>query len=170
MKNIFFLVTIASFGIFALAGCGKPAENTNTAVTNTAANGNGAGKANTATTKTEEPAKNVLKPGDVSPDKVFKVHELLDSIGTDGDAWKNKEVTVTGFAGESETFNGKTTVLLRNDQNKVDGRVVGCALQGAKSADVLEKTIEVKGKIIKASNLNGNVLIGMQLDPCEIKK
>ena len=159
------LLTVILFGIFALAGCGKATETTNTTV-----NKNTAGNANTATTKTEEPAKSVLKPGDVSPDKVFKVHELLDSIATNGDAWKGKEVTVTGFAGESETFNGKTAVLLRNDPNKVDGRVVGCVLQGAKSADVLEKTIEVKGKITKASNLNGNVLIGMELDPCEVKK
>ena len=167
MKKII-LLAITSFGIIALAGCGKTSENTNTAVTNTAANGNTAGKANTATTKTEEPAKNVLKPSDVSPDKVFKVHELLDSVGTNGDAWKDKEVTVTGFAGDPES--GDPSVLLRSDPNKVDGRVVGCALQGAKAADVVGKTIQVKGKIKKASNLNGNVLIGMQLDPCEVKK
>jgi thiol:disulfide interchange protein len=48
MKKTFFLLAIASFGIFALAGCGKTTEKTDTAATQ-----NTAGKANTAATKNE---------------------------------------------------------------------------------------------------------------------
>ena len=53
--------------------------------------------ANTAATKNAETAKSMLKPGDVSPDKAVKVIELVDSAAADKDAWKGKEVAVTGY-------------------------------------------------------------------------
>ena len=164
------LITVISLGIFALAGCGKTSEDTNTTVTNTAVNGNTA-KANTAPTKSEEPAKNVLKPGDVSPDKVFKVRELLDTVVADREGWKGKEVTVTGFVSPHTEKNtsGAIAVMLQDDPDKVGGGVVSCALKGVDFKDFLGKTVEVKGKI-DGSNLEGGKLVGMALEPCVVKK
>jgi len=79
-----FLLAVASFGIFALSGCGSAGNNTNTAATNTGQ------KTNATATKTG----NILKPGDVSPDKAIKVSDLVDSVASDKDAWKGKEVAV----------------------------------------------------------------------------
>lgn len=163
------LITVISLGIFAVAGCGKTSENTNTAVTNTAMNGNTAGKANTATTKSEEPPKNVLKPGDVSSDKAVKIPELVDSLIADKDAWMGKEITVTGSVSGTNGDTGNFLVTMINDLKKIDNNTVNCDLIGATGGNALVgKTIEVKGKIKKFSS-DGKFSI-LVLDPCEVKK
>ena len=151
MKKTSFLLAIVSFGIFALASCGKTAEN-----------------ANTAATKTDEPAKNILKPGDVSADKTIKISELVDGVAADKDAWKGREVAVTGYV--SGTSGGTDHLLLTmiTEQTVTDKKSISCALQGVKSADVFTKTIEVKGKISSA-NMDGEFK-SVNLEPCELKK
>ena len=163
MKKIFFLLAIASFGIFALAGCGKTTEKTDTAATQ-----NTAGKANTAATKNEEPAKNILKPGDVSPDKAIKIPELVDSVAADKDAWKGKEVAVTGYVSGTSGSTDHLLLTMISDPTTTNKKDITCALQGVKSADVFTKTIEVKGKI-SSSNMDGEYK-SVNLEPCELKK
>jgi hypothetical protein len=150
MKQTSFLLAIASFGIFALAGCGRTSENTNTAAPN------------------EQPAKNILKPGDVSADKTIKISELVDGVAADKDAWKGREVAVTGYV--SGTSGGTEHLLLTmiTGQTVTDKKSISCALQGVKSADVFTKTIEVKGKISSA-NMDGEFK-SVNLEPCELKK
>jgi hypothetical protein len=162
MKKIFFLLAIASFGIFALAGCGKTTENTNTAATQ-----NTAEKTNTATTKNEEPAKNILKPGDVSTDKAVKVSELVDSVAADKDAWKGKEVAVTGYVSGTSGSGNHQLLTLTDGQTATNRKNISCAFQG-KSDEVFSKTIEVRGKISFVST-DGEVKM-VSLEPCELKK
>lgn len=168
MKIIFFLVTITSFGIFALAGCGKTSENTNTAVTNTVANGNSAGKANTATTKSEEPAAKMLKPPDVSPDQAVKVIELVDSIAADKEGWKGKEIVVTGFVNSTSSSGPQQLVTLTNDKAATQSKTVSCSFQGKMPDGVAFQTVEIKGKIrdIRTDGESKSIY----LEPCELKK
>lgn len=164
MKNIFFLVTIASFGIFALAGCGaKTSENTNTAATP-----NTVGKANTAATKTEEPAARMLKPDDVSADKAVKVIELVDSIAADKDAWKGKEVAVTGFVNSTSSSGDQQLVTLTNDKAATQSKTVSCSFKGKLPDGVAFQTVEIKGKI-RDTQMGGESR-SVYLEPCELKK
>lgn len=154
------LVAIFACCIFALAGCEKTTEKTNTAATQ-----NTAEKANTAATKNEEPAKNILKPGDVSPDKAVKVIELVDSVAADKDAWKGKEVAVTGYVSGTSSSGNHQLLTLTNDQTATNAKEITCAFQGDKP-DAF-KTVEVKGKINSVST--GEVTM-VNLEPCELKK
>lgn len=160
MKTIF-LLAVASFGIFALSGCGN-AGNKNTAATNTGQ------KTNATATNTGGPAGNILKPGDVSPDKAIKVSDLVDSVASDKDAWKGKEVAVTGYVSGTSGSESHLLLTMTDEQTATNKRDVSCALQGVKSADVFTKTIEVKGKI-SSSNMDSEFK-SVNLDPCELKK
>jgi hypothetical protein len=157
-----FLLAVASFGIFALSGCGNAGDNTNTAATNTGQ------KTNATATKTGGPAGNILKPGDVSPDKAIKVSDLVDSVASDKDAWKGKEVAVTGYVSGTSGSESHLLLTMTDEQTATNKRDISCALQGVKSADVFTKTIEVKGKI-SSSNMDGEFK-SVNLDPCELKK
>ena len=157
MKTIF-LLAVASFGIFALSGCGNAGDNTNTAATNTGQ------KTNATATKTG----NILKPGDVSPDKAIKVSDLVDSVASDKDAWKGKEVAVTGYVSGTSGSESHLLLTMTDEQTSTNKRSISCALQGVKSADVFTKTIEVKGKI-SSSNMDSEFK-SVNLDPCELKK
>ena len=158
MKTIF-LLAVASFGIFALSGCGSAGDNTNTAATNTGQ------KTNATATKT---AGNLLKPGDVSLDKAIKVSDLVDSVASDKDAWKGKEVAVTGYVSGTSGSESHLLVTMTDEQTATNKRDISCALQGVKSADVFTKTIQVKGKI-SSSNMDGEFK-SVNLEPCELKK
>jgi hypothetical protein len=149
-----FLLAIASFGIFALAGCGNTSGNTN-------ATQNSGQKANTA-------AGNILKPGDVSPDKAIKVSDLVNSVAADKDAWKGKEVAVTGYVSGTSGSESHLLLTMTDTQTSANKTDISCALQGVKSADVFTKTIEVKGKI-SSSNMDGEFK-SVNLEPCELKK
>ncbi|HEV7701743.1 MAG TPA: hypothetical protein VGO43_16040 [Pyrinomonadaceae bacterium] len=163
MRNIYFLLAIVSFGIFALAGCGTTPAPTN----NTAAK-NAAGNANTAAPKTDAPATTVLKPGDVSLDKAVKVIELVDSAAADKDAWKGKEVAVTGYVSGTSGSGDHLLLTLTNDQTGTNSKNISCSVKGVKSDEVFSKTIEVKGKI---SSINADSEVkSVNLEPCEIKK
>ena len=153
-----FLLAVASFGIFALSGCGNAGDNTNTAATNTGQ------KTNATATKTG----NILKPGDVSPDKAIKVSDLVDSVASDKDAWKGKEVAVTGYVSGTSGSESHLLLTMTDEQTSTNKRSISCALQGVKSADVFTKTIEVKGKI-SSSNMYGEFK-SVNLDTCELKK
>lgn len=165
MKKIFLLLAVASFGIFALAGCGKTTENTNNAAAQ-----NTAGKANNAAARNAEPATNILKPGDVRPDKAVKVVELVDSAAADKDAWKGKEVAVTGYVSGTSSSGNLQLLTLTNDQTATNRTYVTCGFQGGKpDADALfTKTVEVRGKIMVVDT--GGEVNKVNLEPCEIKK
>lgn len=154
MKTIF-LIAVASFGIFALWGCGKTSDNTNSAAT---AKG----------TKNEAPAKNIMKPSDVNPDKPVQIADLVDSVAADKDGWKGKEVVVTGYVSGTSGSTDHLLLTMISDQTVTNNRDISCALQGVKSADVFTKTIEVKGKI-SSSNTDSDFK-SVNLDPCELKK
>ena len=153
-----FLLAVASFGIFALSGCGNAGDNTNTAATNTGQ------KTNATATKTG----NMLKPGDVSPDKAIKVSDLVDSVASDKDAWKGKEVAVTGYVSGTSGSESHLLLTMTDEQTATNKRDISCALQGVKSADVFTKTIEVKGKI--SSSNTDSEFKNVNLEPCELKK
>jgi hypothetical protein len=157
MKTIL-LLAVASFGIFALSGCGNAGANTNTAATNTGQ------KTNATATKTG----NILKPGDVSPDKAIKISDLVDSVASDKDAWKGKEVAVTGYVSGTSGSESHLLLTMTDEQTATNKRDISCALQGVKSADVFTKTVEVKGKI-SSSNMDGEFK-SVNLEPCELKK
>lgn len=150
MKKTLFLLAIASVGIFALAGCEKTTE-----------------KTNTATTKNEEPAKSILKPGDVSPDKAVKVIELVDSIAADKDAWKGKEVAVTGYVSGTSGSGNHQLITLTNEQTATNKKSITCAFQGDKPDALFTKTVEVRGKI---SNFTDGEYRTANLEPCAVKK
>ncbi|HBB97514.1 MAG TPA: hypothetical protein DC054_19200 [Blastocatellia bacterium] len=152
-----FLLAVASFGIFALSGCGNAGDNTNTAA-------NTGQKTNATATKTA----NILKPGDVSPDKAIKVSDLVDSVASDKDAWKGKEVAVTGYVSGTSGSESRLLLTMTDEQTATNKRDVSCALQGVKSADVFTKTVQVKGKI-SSSNMDSEFK-SVNLDPCELKK
>ena len=156
MRNISFLVTVVSgCGLFALAGCG----------TNAMPNSTGAN--NTAATRKDEPAKNVLKVGDASPDRAVKVSELVDGVAADKEAWKGKEVAVTGYVSATSGPYPKLLLTMTDDQTSTNKRNISCNSQG-NSNDVFSKTISVKGKISSVST-DGDVK-SVSLDPCELKK
>ena len=155
MKTIL-LLAVASFGIFALSGCGNAGDNTNTAATNTGQ------KTNPTATG------NILKPGDVSPDKAIKVSDLVDSVASDKDAWKGKEVAVTGYVSGTSGSESHLLLTMTDEQTATNKRDISCALQGVKSADVFTKTIAVKGKI--SSSNTDSEFKSVNLDPCELKK
>ena len=163
MKKIFFLLAVASSGIFALAGCGKTTENPSTAATQ-----NTAVKANTAEAKNENSATNILKPGDVSPDKTVKVTELVDSAAVDKNAWKGKEVAVAGFVSGTSGSGDHLLLTLTSEQSATNKKDVSCAIKGVKSDEVFSKNIEVKGKIFFV-NTDGEFK-SVNLEPCELKK
>ena len=107
MKKINLLAVIF-LGIFALAGCGKTAETANTGAPQ---------NANTVTTPNKEPAKNVFKPVDISPDAV-KVNEFVDKVAANLNAWKGKEVTATGYVSMTSPRGNEAGYMLqlRNDE------------------------------------------------------
>jgi len=153
-------VAIFACCVFA-AACGSKtsdAVNTNAPANTTA---------NTAATKNAEPAKSILKPGDVSPDKAVKVIELVDSVAADKDAWKGKEVAVTGYVSGTSNSGNHQLVTLLNEQTATNAKEITCAFQGDKPDGIFTKTVEVKGKISSVST--GEVTM-VNLDPCELKK
>ena len=151
------LVTIFACCIFAVACSSKTSE---------PANSNG--PASSPATKNAEATKNVLKPGDVSPDRAIKVSELVDSVAADKDAWKGKDVAVTGYVLGTSGSETHLLLTMTDEQTAANKREISCALQGVKSADVFTKTIEVKGKI-SSSNLDAEFK-SVNLEPCELKK
>lgn len=150
-------------GLTAVGGCNK-----NNANGNTAAPQNTAEKANTAANKNEEPAKSILKPGDLSPDKTVTVIELVDSVAADKDAWKGKEVAVTGYVSGTSGSGKQQLLTLTNDQTATNKKDITCAFQGEKADAVFGKTVEVKGKI-NSVNTDGEYK-SVNLEPCELKK
>jgi hypothetical protein len=109
-----------------------------------------------------------LKPGDVSPDKAVKIADLVDSVAADKDAWKGKEVAVTGYVSGTSGSTDRLLLTMISDATTTKKEDVSCALQGVKSADVFTKTVEVKGKIMSA-NTDGEYK-SVNLEPCELKK
>lgn len=162
MRKIYFLLATVSFGIFVLAGCGGAAGNTNKA-TNT----NTAGKANTAVTKTDEPAKSVLKAADASPDKPVKVSELVDGVAADKDGFKGKEVAVTGYVSGTSGTAPHLLLTIFDEATATNKKNVACTFTG-KDDEVFGKTVTVKGKI-SSSSTDGETKM-VTLDPCELKK
>ena len=151
-------VAIFACCVFA-AACGSKtgdAVNTNAPANTTAS---------TAAAKNVEPAKSILKPGDVGPDKAVKVIELVDSVAADKDAWKGKEVAVTGYVSGTSSSGNHQLLTLTNDQTATNAKEITCAFQGDKP-DAF-KTVEVKGKINSVST--GEVTT-VNLEPCELKK
>ena len=151
------LVMGVSLGILAVMSCGNTGGTTNTAANQAKP------PAKTEPAKTE-PAKAALKPSDVSPDKPVKVLELLDSSSTDRMAWLDKEVAVSGFVSGTS---GKIITMI-NDKDAKIGNIVSCVTKSELPDDLVAKTIEVKGKISKADEYQGDKSI--LLDPCEMKK
>jgi hypothetical protein len=122
MKNLIF-ATVIFLGIFTLAGCQN--------ITNLAKGG--------------------LKPGDVSPDKPVAVRDLIDGVFTDKDAWKGKEVAVTGTVSASSGAGGKYgyALTLKNDSQASGGdSTIGCYVpNGDIPPGILGKNVEVKGTV-----------------------
>ena len=142
MKNLT-LLTVIFAGIFASSGCGASAIS---------------------------PGKSALKPGDVSADKPVAVKVLIEGVFADKDAWKNKEVAVTGYVSASSGSGGKFgyALTLKNDQQASGGdSTIGCHVpQGDLPQGILGKTVEIKGKIDHIRD-EGK---GVSLKPCELVK
>ena len=101
-----------------------------------------------------------------STGKIYKIDELVTTALADKDAWTGKEVTVTGYVGETSGSN-PVIVTMTIDRDTVD-KSITCSLQGVKSADVFGKNIEVKGKIKSLTPTGESKKV--QLEPCEVKK
>jgi hypothetical protein len=151
MKLTSLLLTMASLGILALAGCQNATATKN---------------ANTATSK-DSTAGNLLKPGDVTADKALKPSDLVNSVAPDKDAWKGKEVTVTGFV-IGTSGSDKLLLTITDEQTSTNKRDVSCSLPGVKSADVFSKPIVVKGTIHYIDT--DTEFKSVNLEPCEQKK
>lgn len=104
-------------------------------------------------------------------EKAFKVNELVDKITADKDAWKDKEVTVTGYVRQTSSWDGqKGYGLLLIDNEKDESRkFINCNVpQGVKPEGIATKTVEVKGKIGRVTISDD--MKSIMLDSCEVKK
>ena len=110
-----------------------------------------------------------------SLDKIYKVDELVGVALGNKDAWKDKEVTVTGYA---QNVSGSRIGLL-NDPDSKSQNLVRCEIpeadvpQGGLTPLVMSKTVEVKGKIKKIATdvfSDKTELKYVELDPCALKK
>jgi hypothetical protein len=168
MNKTIFLLTVTVIAMVALSGCGNMAEKANTTGNaNTAGNANAAGKASTTANKTDAPASSGLKPGDVTPDKAVKVIELADAATADEAAWKDKEVTVSGYVWEGSGA-AENIVTVTNDAKAISTTQVSCTLQGKKPDGLAGKTVEFKGKISYVTKSGDSKSVN--LNPCELKK
>lgn len=154
MKNLFLI--IITLGIFALVGCGDKAEN-KPAIAN-----------NSSAKKTEETAKNLLKPGDVSPDKAVAVKDLAESVKADKPAWNGKEVAVKGYvmatSGTGGDFGYSLTLKNEKTADSSDDLISCKVAKGDLPKGLLSKTAEVKGTIKEMTDKG----VIARLDPCEI--
>jgi hypothetical protein len=105
-----------------------------------------------------------------STDKIYKVDELVGVALADKDAWKGKEVTVTGEFGSYSIMGGALgyEIRLKSPGDQYNKNNVYCkGIQGDDPKGMMGKTVEVKGKIeIVESGEYNNV----NLKPCELKK
>jgi hypothetical protein len=171
MKKISLMMVI-SLGIFALMGCGNTAENANTGANknvNTQANK----IANTPATENKEPASPVFKPVEISPDAA-KVNEFVDKVAANLNAWKGKEVTVTGYVSmasrkpSGDGYDGYNLMLI-NDEKSGPKKWVGCSvLKGALPEGTALKTVEVKGTVTEIQTAGDGK--GVTIDPCTLKQ
>ena len=163
MNKPFFLLTVTVMAIVALSGCETTAEKANTTGNaNTVRNANAP-----AANKTDESAKSTLKPGDVSPDKAVNVIELADAATADEAAWKDKEVTVSGYVWEG-SGSAENIVTVTNDAKAISTTQVSCTLAGKKPEGINGKTVEFKGKISYVTKSGDSKSVN--LNPCELKK
>jgi hypothetical protein len=151
MKKIF-LLTVIAFGSFALFGCGETTTNNGTA------------------TKSEEPAKSTLKPGDVSPDKPVLPKDLAEAAKADKTAWQGKEVAVKGYIMGTSGSGGKFgySLTLKNEQKASSSEdLVSCKVpEGDLPKGLLSKTVEIKGTVKDITDTG----IVVRLDPCQLTK
>ena len=153
MKKTILLLIIA-LGSFALFGCGETATNSS----------------NGTATKTEDSTKNLLKPGDVSPDKPVMPKDLADAAKADKTAWQGKEVAVKGYIMGTSGSGGKFgySLTLKNEQKASSSEdLVSCKVpEGDMPKGLLSKTVEIKGTIKEVTDQG----IVVRLDPCQLTK
>lgn len=162
MKKRFLLLTITCLTASMISGCGGAANSTNTT-----ANANTPAKATPAAVKTDAPATGRLNPADVTADKVLKVTELADAATADEAAWKDKEVTVSGYVWEGSGA-AENIVTVQNDEKAVSTGTVSCQLDGKKPDGLNNKTVEFKGKISYVTKYGDSKSVNLK--PCELKK
>jgi hypothetical protein len=168
MRNILIL-SVAIIASLAIAGCQTAETQTgqNTGVANTASTP--ANAAQPAASPTAAPAipPSDLKPEDISLDKPFPADELRNAVFGDEEAWKGKEVAVTG------DYNGHSTSKLAsgdkysiNVQGKERKVVIHCDGRKAPPEDVKTKR---EGRVFKGTvAIVNKAWQQVTLEPCEI--
>ncbi len=168
MKKII-LLTVISIGIIALIGCGVATEKAKTDTpkntkTDTPKN------TNTETNQNKEPAKNVFKPVEISPDAV-KVKDLIDKVVANLNNWKGKEVKVTGYVTAISGKGGEDgyALTLTNDEMGGSENNVGCYVKNEdKPEGIMGKAVEVSGTVSGMdSDKKGK---SVYLQSCSLKK
>lgn len=162
MKKSVILLTVILFASFVFSGCGGPAEKANTITS-----ANTSEKTNTTAVKTDESRQSSLKPDDISPDQALKVIELADAATADEAAWRDKEVTVSGYVWDGSGA-AENIVTLTNDEKAIRTTTVSCHLEGKKPDALNNKTVKIKGKISYVTKYGDSK--GVNLKPCELKK
>lgn len=156
MKNLILTTTII-LGTFALIGCGETAKNT-TAV-------NATTNANSETVNTEKPPENVLKPGDIDLEKPVAADEVVAGVYADTNAWKGKEIAVSGYVGGTSGGGESYKLELRKDDKaKQEDGVVDCFVKGEKPENIFRSTVTIKGTV-KETRDDRKVVV---LEPCEV--
>lgn len=137
------------------AGAGRRANYTKRLHNNGASNvSNGTSNVNTST----------------STVKIYKVDELAAAALADKDAWKGKEVTVTGEFGSYSIMGGGLgyEIRLKSPGDQYNKNNVYCkGIQGDEPKGMMGKTVEIKGKIETVESGEYN---NINLKPCELKK
>lgn len=80
-----------------------------------------------------------LSPDSTGPDDPATVKELVEAASADEAAWKDKEVTVTGYASGKSTSGDKYTVTLRNDKDANFDHTLSCKGEGTVPDDIMQK-------------------------------
>lgn len=162
MKKSVILLTVIFFASFVFSGCGGSVEKANTTTSM-----NSSEKTNTSAVKTDENRQSSLKPDDISPDRALKVIDLADAATADEAAWRDKEVSVSGYVWEGSGA-AENIVTITNDEKAIRTTTVSCHLEGKKPEGLNDKTVELMGKISYVTKHGDSK--GVNLKPCELKK
>lgn len=160
--KLVFLLTAIFLTSFVFSGCGGSAEKANTPT-----GANSSEKTNTTSVKADESRQSSLKPEDIGPDRVLKVIELAEAATADEAAWREREVSVSGYVWEGSGA-AENIVTITNDEKAVRTTTVSCHLEAKKPDGLNNKTVEFKGKISYVTKYGDSK--GVNLKPCELKK
>jgi hypothetical protein len=170
MKKLTLLITFL-MAVSLLSGCqATSTTETKETKTNETANkpADNSSKPAASPAEKEEKPTSSLKPEDIDLEKPFSATELNTAFLADEDAWKGKEVAITGkyhSTTESTVADGKRIRVDIADQ-ATNKKVAGCVVKEKVPEEVSKKREDRVFKGTIKENSYGRILI----EPCEFVK